>query len=182
LGVLEGLVAKSTIIFVGGYARSGKTTVINYLEEHYQAEVLSGSRMIHQITDSLLDYFGLNSFRLKREINKFIAESVLKKFLHPQIFALALAEKVKTSNSPLIVIESIGGDEFVKLKDLINSPTKPLCWNIRKDTEQPQADQRELLPEAFNIWNEGSIDDLFITIQQKLKEDYGSPTDTKRAS
>jgi len=134
------------IIYVGGYANSGKSSTIKKFKE-LGIPAYSTSLALHDICTRLLkhtfkvkpkelveesyceykDYkimsnmfFGsldrgyiLNTAELNvRDFMISVAEEVLVPVVGREAFVLALMKKIKSDNHPLVVIETIGGDEY----------------------------------------------------------------------
>jgi hypothetical protein len=161
------------VLFIGGYSRVGKSTTINYLKSQ-GIPCYSTSALLHQVYQNL-DITGLLSSRrawdeenkpeLRQELIT-LAESVLVPVFGREIFSHTIIRQANLSTAPLVVIETIGGEEFKLGLEVIKKPY--LCWNIRRDGELKGVDIRELLEGGEDIWNDGSIEELHWKIEQGL--------------
>jgi hypothetical protein len=168
------------VIFLGGYARSGKTTT---LEEFRKLgyPTFSTSQFLYQIVDSLfIELFGISNIPRKEECDSFsttlrlndrhgsrfaelhTTRSILTKLAEnvivPNIgrenaFIRPILESVKKVESPIVIIETLGGVEyngFLNLLDQYNISLLGLI-NCERTDQRPHVDIRELLPTDLTI-------------------------------
>jgi hypothetical protein len=180
-----------TIIFIGGYAESGKTTSINYLKT-LGIPCFSTSELLHHFCFNTYKYimgieletqnkikmvtlFPFNSaFRSikvsMREFLIYVAENLLTKTFGRGIFALGIKNQIETCPSNLVIIETIGGKEYYELNNCFSDTEyNKININIRSYTEKPGIDIRELLPKALEINNNESVQKLYIKLEEQLK-------------
>jgi hypothetical protein len=161
------------ILFIGGYARSGKGEILKYLKSQ-NIPCYSTSALLHQTYQNLIEAGMLDSRcvwgeedkpKLRQELIT-LAESVLVSVFGREIFSHTVIRQANLSPAPLVVVETIGGEEFKLGLEIIQKPY--LCWNIRREGELKGVDIRELLEGGDDIWNDGSIKDLHCKIEQEL--------------
>jgi hypothetical protein len=162
------------IIVVGGYARSGKSTSIKIIES-FGIPTTSTSVILDNILDSLVPYLKdwvpsilesendpiYKNIRRKKKI--WLAEQIICKKLTRQSLVFGVIKKIKETNSKIIVVESIGGEEYNLLMEQLYHLSEEFLIknvNIRRKTEEPGIDIRELLPNSVDIWNESTLEDL----------------------
>lgn len=174
------------LIILGGYARSGKTTALDYLESK-QVAAFSTSRLLHDATARFLEKatrLQLQELKLillaknqpilgvpPRDWLIHVAESVLvpvygreNAFVEP-VVRLALAALDQQS----VVVESIGGVEFELMHELFASAgVDPICLNIRSNRELADVDYRDLLPNAIEIENNGNFEEFYNALDSFL--------------
>jgi hypothetical protein len=161
------------VLFIGGLPRSGKTTTIDYLKSQ-GIPCYSTSALLHQ-TYQNLDITGLlasrrawdeeNKPELRQELIT-LAESVLVPVFGREVFSHTVIRQANISSAPLVVVETIGGEEFKLMAEVLRKPY--FCWNIRREGELKGVDIRELLKGAEGIWNDGSLEELYWKIEQGL--------------
>jgi hypothetical protein len=192
---------QKTIVFVGGYARSGKTTALSYLAEQGYGTV-STSAILYEfaanlfsgITDwktdeatkvladksssfeiSFTAYHGreencssFSGFFPHRKFIIALAEDVLVKTFGRQIFARTATIRALQSDSPLVFVETVGGEEFSQMLLALNEitgtepeETQPtlIKLNMRRTEEQAGVDIRQLLTTDLEIWSDGSVEE-----------------------
>jgi len=79
---------------------------------------------------------------------------VLVKTFGREVFVNRVVELIEESTHPIVVTESIGGEEYEKLiKKLEKSDLDVILIpvNIRRESEKPGIDIRKLLPDITNI-------------------------------
>jgi hypothetical protein len=162
------------IIIIGGYARSGKSSSIKIIES-FGIPTISTSVILDNILDSLVPYLKDSVPRISKSENNsiykdirrkkkiWLAEQIICKKLTRQSLIFGVIKKIKDTNSKIIVIESIGGEEYNLLIGQLSHLSEEFLIknvNIRRKTEEPGIDIRELLPNAIDIWNESTLEDL----------------------
>jgi len=192
----------STVLFIGGYACSGKSTALKYLGKNYDCHILSTSAILHQVLTDIYSVFGLKNIDTHdkdstlffdalvvgdedsltttrvvsshggkdgREILIDVAEKVLVKSFSRQVFALgvqtAYSQLPHTDKPQLIVIETIGGLEYEKIRDwFLSMGFYTSNINIVSPSANPEADGRQLLPltnTCSNVTNTLDSDFMF---------------------
>jgi hypothetical protein len=144
-------------VFIGGFANSGKTTLIREIEQA-GFPVFSTSREMHRIADLLTG----STFDTKLPENRQRFIDMIEKGLVPAFgreaiatVAMAAALRRKALEGGSLVVESIGGDELVYMCQQIhvpssNSTLSPLVTiDVRSSLEQPEVDIRELGSETL---------------------------------
>lgn len=170
-GITEGWVNK--IIFIGGYACSGKTSTLEILKK-LGIPCYSTSALIHKVYKELALSGLLSSKKLWGKENKpelrecliTLAEDVLVPAFGREIFAHTVIRQANFNPAPVVAVETVGGEEFRLGLKVIEK--EYFCWNIRRDSELKGVDLRELLEGGIDIWNNGSISDLAGTIEKEL--------------
>jgi hypothetical protein len=162
-----------TVLFIGGYSRTGKSETLKYLKSQ-GIPCYSTSALLHQVYQNLLDTGMLDAKaiwdeedkpELRRELTT-LAEKVLVPVFGREAFSHTVIRQANLSSAPLVVIETIGGEEFKLGLEPLQKPY--LCWNIRREGELKGVDIRELLEGGEDIWNDGSIEELHWKIEQEL--------------
>jgi hypothetical protein len=161
------------VLFIGGYARTGKSEAISYLKSQ-EIPCYSTSDLLHQTYQNLYEggllypnrYWGEDEKPELRQELITLAESVLVPVFGREIFSHTVIRQANLSPAPLVVIETIGGEEFKLMGEALQKPY--LCWNIRREGELKGVDIRELLERGEDIWNDRSIEELHWKIEQEL--------------
>jgi hypothetical protein len=145
---------QAKVIMIGGYANSGKSTLIDRLENLFYVDVLSSSRLIRS---KFIQDYGKNidtKIAANREI---FIDYVENKYLpsiggRHQLVCEVLAQTV-VFLAPFILIESIGGEEEELMEaELARRGVKISAkYNCRRTDEQPGVDLRQLLKNATDI-------------------------------
>jgi hypothetical protein len=171
-----------TIIFLSGYAEAGKTTSIKILNS-LEIPSYSSSALLHEFAQIIyfiimgikLDTHNKNNsvvcynpfgstIRINRLIMRdfliTIAEKALVKVFTRNIFAAAIKNKLD-SYSPVVVIETIGGEEYeCFLKEFEDAKKYQIFnLNIRSFDEKKGVDIRKLLPNSYDLWNNKDTED-----------------------
>jgi hypothetical protein len=162
-----------TVLFIGGFSRAGKSTTIDYLKSQ-GIPCYSTSALLHQTYQNLYKSELLDSSHYWVEDNKpelrqeliTLAESVLVPVFGREVFSHTVIRQANLSTAPLVVIETIGGEEFKLGLEVLRKPY--LCWNIRREGELKGVDIRELLEGGEDTWNDGSVEELHWKIEQEL--------------
>ncbi len=169
------------IIFLGGYARSGKSTAVTLLRE-MEIPCFSTSEFLYTVAARIWSIGGSYNTTLQ-QLKNTLPDAILWNTggLTKRQFLIHVAENVIVPSygrgegivkpvmnqaleeldiSPIVAIETIGGFEYQQLLACVPDYATYIPVNIRRHTELAGADIRELLPDAVDIWNEGSINDL----------------------
>ena len=162
--------SETLIVFLGGYANSGKTTAMRYLASQ-GLTCLSTSDILHKISTKVFPVNGRTKPQ-RRYLNILLAEDILKPYLGNNVFCNKIVEDVLDCDSDIIVIETIGGDEYRSIKSrLKDSFSLFLNINLRSVNEQPEVDSRQLLPFATDVYMEDVTDNRLLKIE-KLINNY----------
>lgn len=164
------------IIFIGGYADSGKTTTMNYFRS-IGIHCFSSSELLHKTAQLLLNNEWSNPHANvdKRKFLIPLAEKVLVETFGRSIFAHRVYDLIsQLPDDCKIAIETIGGEEFWLMFNMLdNAPFE--CYlercNIRRPTENSAADYRQLLPSAITIANVGPVNYLYSQLNGVLNAD-----------
>lgn len=177
-----------TIVFLGGYARSGKTTALSYFKSQ-GIPTFSTSDILHQQASIMFDILGTDakrypgtkdlskdkdaelmvsvktgdtSFKVApsmRDILIAIAEST--RSLVPDFYVQQLVEEIyRYEGVSLAIVETVGGSEFGYIQEYLEDDYTTYSLNIRREGELEGVDIRQLLPNASEIWNDGTIEEL----------------------
>jgi hypothetical protein len=146
------------ILFIGGYARAGKSRAMNHLQS-LGAECFSTSKLLDEVLDTINMAYGLDlnlsghEDRRREKIK--LAEEILVPIFSRQLFAAGVVARVVSSSSDTVAIETIGGEEFECLKKQLALAGKfeAQSINIRSQEERPGCDIRVLLTDAADVWN-----------------------------
>lgn len=154
------------IVFVGGYARSGKSTLMKYLATK-NCHCFSTSQYLDSVCEKELGEYWTDAFVTKDtlkekelvaltgknyrtyKINKAEKELVPKLGRLRALVIPVLTPLLKLSNSDFVAIETIGGKEFELMLDWIKNNVKSCqisLINCRSPFELKGVDIRELLP------------------------------------
>lgn len=182
------------VCILSGYARAGKTTLMNELRRRPNWVVFSSSEVLHTFVSNIICSLGghdedeqLLSRLMKedpsarvslslsmagsnialpettfsqevcpRDLYIKVAEEWLVRTFGRQVFPLALASLVANHakrDGVTFMLETIGGEEYELLRrDLcFHGITRPLNFNLRAESEEPDADSRKLIPNAVNV-------------------------------
>jgi hypothetical protein len=205
------------VIFLGGYARSGKTTT---LEEFRKLgyPTFSTSQFLYQIADSLfIELFGISNIPRKEECESFFTtlrlndihvsrfaelhtiglndrqysvfeelhttRSVLTKLAEnvivPNIgrenaFIRPILESVKKVESSIVIIETLGGEEYKGFLNLLGQYNINLLGliNCERTGQRPNVDIREPLPTDLTIncnLSKFSVKDQILSLLEDIK-------------
>jgi hypothetical protein len=144
---------KKYVIVIGGLSNSGKSTAISYFRE-LEIPCFSSSELNHQATNSVLEMFNILVPEDREEKRPYcikVAEDVLVKTFGREVFVNRVVEMIEESEYPIVVTESIGGEEYEKLiKKLEKIDTDVILFpiNIRREGERAGIDIRKLLPDV----------------------------------
>jgi hypothetical protein len=160
------------ILFVGGYANSGKSTAMKHLATS-GLHCFSSSALLHKTAAALYANGWTNAnVGDKRAVLIPLAEQVLVATFSRSVFVHRIYDQIAAlPDNCMAAIETIGGDEFWLLYNaLSNAPFEYHleCCNIRRSTEQPQADIRQLLPSAHTIDNNDTLYSLYTRLDELL--------------
>jgi hypothetical protein len=153
------------ILFVGGFARAGKTTTMEILSSLGVPCFSTSSHLEVMAAVSFSQFNNRCDFRElskehQREVKIFFAEKVLVPFIgRENALVLPVVTKALASPEDLVAIETIGGEEFrLFLSQTVGVPVTTL--NVRGPSEMPGVDSRRLLPSAIELMNNGTILEL----------------------
>lgn len=179
-----------TIVFLGGYARSGKTTALSYFKSqgiptfstsdilHQQAstmfEMLSsnakrypGTKGLSQdkgaeVTINVKTGCGSTSLEIAPSMRDIlIAVAESTRTLDPNFYVQQVVKQVRCcKEGKLAIVETVGGSEFEALIGTLEADYTSYYLNIRREGELKGVDIRKLLPYASEIWNDGTIEEL----------------------
>lgn len=179
------------VIVVCGYTNSGKSTVINHLRD-IGIPAVSSSEHIHDVASTRL----ASRLRItKEEAQELIhrlkrTSEILIDGMTARQYLIHTAEEylVKTfgrrdgivkptfdrgvvMTGDTFAMESIGGIEFEILKDLCHESGVSLrVLAVRRKTEQPGVDIREIPAEAIHVYNDASVEKLLDQIEKFIYE------------
>lgn len=88
-----------------------------------------------------------------------LAERCLVPVFGRAIFAHAIADAVRSNPRCMYAIELFSEEEYFKLKDCLYT-SNALVFNLRRASENPEADTRTLLPGGVDVHNNGTYEDL----------------------
>lgn len=189
-----------TLILIHGYARSGKTTLLNQLQKQGHS-IVSTSQELDFITCKrfILPRYCIEYLRNKdnEKLNKVYGVPVncrnlkidtaenwyIPKFGRASLIEKAFLNQLDPHNcSDLVFFETIGGEEAELAKEYwqehFNQST--LSLNIRRSTEVKGCDIRELAPKNNfqNIFNcpEIAVNQLLSYVQQLINLETLEPT------
>jgi hypothetical protein len=154
------------VIFLGGFAQSGKSESMKIFKEDFGYSTFSASALLHQVYEKFHEYDHSDTTLPEvRAEHIRIAEEVLKPVFGQEIFADALyrqvAKNIYLFPEKVNVIETVGGKEFTALMEKFEDSPFPIKRiNIRRKEERHGIDLRELLPDAIDFWNDGDLADL----------------------
>jgi hypothetical protein len=166
-----------TILAVGGMSRSGKSTSLAFLKT-LGIPTVSTSVLLDQVIENLSGSFNLSipsDVEQRRRHKIKIAEDVLVPVFGREMFAGTAARHIFQYQSPTVVTETIGGEEFNLLQKAISTEASQkdinyriFRFNVKKLTELSGVDIRVPLDNAYTITNDGSVQDLYDTWLDQL--------------
>jgi hypothetical protein len=182
---------EKTIVILGGYAQAGKSETVKIFRKA-SIPVFSSSELLHSTYQKIFERYNGYKINSKNKDNFVeahidgsklplsipirqdlihLAENILVENFTRSVFAIAMIEKIVASEEELFVIEAYGNVEYEKLTYLISKlifNARIYNINIRRSTEDPTADGRTLLPEAVEIQNNSTIENLEKSLQTFL--------------
>ena len=165
--------SENTVIFIGGYSRSGKSSSISILRDKFNIPCLSTSECLHQVKERILDSFPMiprpTTKEEERTLCITLAESVLVPVYTRYLFGRWVSDQIENHYRKIIVVETIGGEEHDILVSCLDPSTTYHCWNIRRQSELSGVDIRKLLVGGDTVWNNGTLFDLERLLSAKLK-------------
>lgn len=170
-------------VYIGGYAQVGKTSVTNELRSRGY-NCFSTSEILYEMAEKMCDIFELPCFYENK--NQFygmpldgryeltsekgrtwlilLAEKVLVPVFGRQVFAHTATQRAIDCDSDLVFIESFNNEENQLMIQYASNMTPKsnlhVKFNIRRNTEDPSADSRELLFGAMDLQNDKTIPEL----------------------
>ena len=163
------------IYVICGYARSGKTTSIEYFKK-MGFVTASSSECLHELSKSMMSVLKITTDLTDKtgttEINGVpmnnrniligIAEDVLVKHFGRSIFANYI-DKIAEDNEN-VVIESFNQEEY----QLCNfwKDNEVTILHITRDSELAGVDKRDIIKRAIKIDNNGTIEELYKKLSQ----------------
>lgn len=135
------------VYFIGGYPNSGKTTLINHLSTHYKCEAFSGSKILHQKHKEIFGH-DLNC-KVPKNREKFInwvEGTYIPSLGGREPFIQSLMAQVANSKSEVVLVESIGGEEFDQMVGHLDWRVPFQTYNCTRYEETPGLDMRKPLP------------------------------------
>lgn len=167
-----------TILVIGGYSRSGKTSSLSILR-NLGIPYFSTSVLLDNFIESLEREFGVpipTEVEERRRHKITSAEKVLVPIFGRQIFSVKAAQAAMESEDDVVLIESIGGEEWELMAKAIGNIAyerlmnyRVYRFNVRSEREIPGVDIRQLLNNAVTIQNDGTLDDLAFTWKETLE-------------
>jgi hypothetical protein len=168
-----------TILVMGGFARSGKTSSLSILQ-NLGISYFSTSILLDNFIEKLEKEFNIpipEEVENRRQHKIKAAENVLVPIFGRQVFSITAARAAMEAEDSLVTIESIGGEEW----DLIAKAIGDIAYsnminyrihrfNVRSKNEKPGVDIRQLLKNATTIQNDGTLEDLANTWKKTLEE------------
>lgn len=147
----------SVVLFIGGYARSGKSSLLNWLEDIGYV-VCSTSRVLDNLADCSVTALGLTppkDHEERRSLKINIAEGIIVPVLSRKAMVRACIDRIQASedSDQTFVFETIGGDEYEMAQDMLNPRIPTMNINVRRDSERAGIDIRKLLPYAIELRN-----------------------------
>lgn len=188
-----------TIVYLGGYARSGKSSLIEELRNRGYS-CFSTSEILHEVASRFCLSFYLPVF-FRHKTEKFdlgysffpciktgrewlitLAEDVLVPVFGRELFAHTASKRAIACDTPLVFIEAFNNEEQNLMSwyaQNIGNIQQELIFNIRRDREEPDADSRELLAGAIDIQNTQTIAELVDSLLKKINEKTTLPSPEK---
>jgi hypothetical protein len=160
-----------------GYEVLSSSVLLHEFSERLIADVLGGDKFDSYDRTCVLDFFlnvksiakkeeSLSNLFLNTTISsrKFLidlAEKGLVPVFTRGVFAHAIADRIIKSENQKLAIEVFNTEEFSLLSDRLSSlGIKGFAFNLRRIGEDSSVDDRDLLPMASIIRNDGSYEDL----------------------
>ena len=171
--ILKQPICSTKIVLIGGFSQAGKTSVLEILSKSYCT--ISSSELLHQTLNDIYwmagqahfdthdskdspVVFGGRMYKTGRDLLIYLAEKVLVENFGRGLFAVGCVNQIIPN--AINFIECIGGDEETELDKQLetNGYDDVIKINIRRHTEKPNVDIRQLLRCAVDVWNEGRIE------------------------
>jgi hypothetical protein len=155
------------VYFVGGYSNSGKSTLLNQLQKDYFCEVVSGSKFLHQ---KHVELFGHDSncktTAGRKKFIKWAEGEYIPGLGGRSEFVAQLMGKAINSSADVVLVESIGGEEFDLMMGDLPWATPYGTYNCTRIGEKPGVDIRKLLPDAIELdcnfaWSPADVSQYF---------------------
>lgn len=167
------------LIIINGYARSGKTTALEYFRDKYNYSVYSTSNYLHEVSARLLNLyrpkvsieefkniladkdngvviFGTQEYEVREFLVK-IAEEVLVPVFSRKIFSSNIIWNLIKDRPKRAVVETIGGQEWLEMKQVLDyNKIQYRVLVLRSHREKAGIDIREIINEATIINNDSS--------------------------
>lgn len=163
---------------MGGYSRAGKTSSLAILK-NLGITYFSTSILLDNFIESLEREFNIpipTEVEDRRQHKIAAAEKVLVPIFGRQIFSVTAAKAAMDAEDDVVLIESIGGEEWDLMAKAIGNIShekymnyRIYRFNVRSQNEKPGVDIRKLLNNAVTIQNDGTLDDLANTWKETLE-------------
>jgi len=178
------------IIFINGPPESGKDALGNYLHNRYNAKRFKFAAPLVSMVDVLSSVTRVKTFDTSREwknssvfgTNKTnralmiaLSENAIKPLLGKDYFGFYCSHKIFQSSSPLSVVTDAGFLEEVEACIDCLPEFKATIWRLHRDGCTFERDSRSYVTidnpkvKNFDIYNNGSLQDLFSTADKILK-------------
>lgn len=181
----------TTIIFLNGPPRSGKTVIADHLSRVYdftQANFADSIKSVLSVLFPLENYEKFKKTELYsdytgRDFMIEFAESFIKPKLGQDFFAKALVDSITTKSFetglPNVVIGDLGFDveyntaykKFVLLSEMLQTPIDIQLWRVIRNGTTFEKDSRKYVdnPTHF-VYNNGTIDTLTRYVSELVVE------------
>jgi hypothetical protein len=140
------------VYFIGGFADSGKSTLLKRLQADYHCETVSGSKFLHEKHVELFGYdISCKSATGRRKFIDWVELDYIPGLGGRANFVHELMATVLSSSADVVLIESIGGEEFDLMMGELPWQTPYRSYNCVRQGAQQGVDIRRLLPDANEL-------------------------------
>lgn len=143
--------------FIGGYANSGKSTLIANLKQHFRVLVVSASEEVHYQYRLAHEGKDLDTKQpnLRQLFIDWVEGCYIPSIGGRGVFAAGLIDKAITSlassNTSAVVVETVGGEEFDYMMGTLPYDAPYRCYNCNRDDSMPGVDLRTPLDAANEL-------------------------------
>lgn len=143
--------------FIGGYANSGKSTLIANLKQHFNVHVVSASEEVHLQYRLAHEGKDLNTKQLdmRQLFINWVERHYIPSLGGREFFAAGLIDKaiasLTRSNASAVVVETVGGEEFDHMMGALPYDATYRCYNCNRDDSTPGVDLRVPLKAANEL-------------------------------
>jgi hypothetical protein len=158
-----------TILAIGGMPRSGKSSSLQFLQAQ-GIPTFSTSVLLDKFIKALETTFRIpipSPVEERRKHKIAAAEEVLVPIFSRQVFANQAGKELMECESKLVVVETIGGEEWKELQKAIAAQSMALPknyqifrFNVTRESQLEGVDIRKPLENAYDVSNNGTLEQL----------------------
>jgi hypothetical protein len=158
-----------TILVIGGFAQSGKSSSLQFLRTQ-GIPTFSTSVLLDKFIEALETTFGIpipSPVEERRKHKIAAAEEVLVPIFSRQVFANQAGKDLMECESELVVVETIGCEEWKELQKAIAAQSMALSknyqiyrFNVTRESQLEGVDIRKPLENAYEVSNNETLERL----------------------